>query len=287
MKADEQLHQPVDCTQSDAEIVSDFLQTSLAKQGTLELLYMKRTANPGDTWSGHVSFPGGRQQASDADDLETAVREVWEEVGLSLSSTTYPTRKGATHYETGKGDAKFVLLGRLCDRQIFGGGKAVKGFAMSQFVFLQVSGGDTHFTLHEKEVNAVLWAPVDALNLRAVQYRDILLPYRVLSLQSYLPDYLNRLVGLDMMRFPSIALHKLPGAEIVHNRVLQEGESNEAFTLWGMTLRATGVILQFAGHPRLDWPPALVDNHILNLVIRVWASTIARFRPDIVKTWWN
>jgi len=31
-------------------------------------------------WSGHVAFPGGRQEEEDKDDFETAKRETMEEV---------------------------------------------------------------------------------------------------------------------------------------------------------------------------------------------------------------
>lgn len=34
---------------------------------------------------GQISFPGGRVQASDADAVDTALRETWEEVGLARS----------------------------------------------------------------------------------------------------------------------------------------------------------------------------------------------------------
>ncbi|KNC70309.1 hypothetical protein SARC_17166, partial [Sphaeroforma arctica JP610] len=68
--------------------------------------------NPGDTWSGHVSFPGGRQQESDTDDRDTAIREVYEEVGVSLAPTQHPTRPAKD------ADTRFVCVGRLDDRQV-------------------------------------------------------------------------------------------------------------------------------------------------------------------------
>lgn len=50
-----------------------------------EVLLMKRAERPGDHWSGHVSFPGGRASPEDRDLLATAVRETREEVGMDLS----------------------------------------------------------------------------------------------------------------------------------------------------------------------------------------------------------
>ena len=46
---------------------------------TAEILYILRQASPTDPWSGQVGFPGGRRQASDADDYAVAVRECREE----------------------------------------------------------------------------------------------------------------------------------------------------------------------------------------------------------------
>src|SRR5215212_8984002 len=43
--------------------------------GALELLLIKRAEYEGDPWSGHVAFPGGRQEPDDASLQDTAVRE--------------------------------------------------------------------------------------------------------------------------------------------------------------------------------------------------------------------
>lgn len=50
----------------------------------LDLLLIRRAEHPGDPWSGHVSFPGGRVEPTDRDTRAAAARETWEEVGLSL-----------------------------------------------------------------------------------------------------------------------------------------------------------------------------------------------------------
>lgn len=50
----------------------------------LDLLFIERAHRPGDPWSGHVSFPGGRAEPTDADTLQTAMRETHEELGLDL-----------------------------------------------------------------------------------------------------------------------------------------------------------------------------------------------------------
>lgn len=69
-----------------------------ADGGDHELLFIKRSENPDDPWSGHMAFPGGRVEPGDADVLATARRETLEEVGVDLE------RDG-------------VVLGRLPDIQ--------------------------------------------------------------------------------------------------------------------------------------------------------------------------
>ncbi len=51
-----------------------------------EVLLMERAARPGDRWSGHISFPGGRESPEDPDLRATAIRETCEEVGLDLEA---------------------------------------------------------------------------------------------------------------------------------------------------------------------------------------------------------
>ena len=49
-----------------------------------EILLIKRAEHPLDPWSGHIAFPGGRQDPDDTDSLATAMRETREEVGIDL-----------------------------------------------------------------------------------------------------------------------------------------------------------------------------------------------------------
>lgn len=49
------------------------------------VLLIRRAERPGDPWSGQMGLPGGRSGPSDADLLQTAIRETREEVGISLS----------------------------------------------------------------------------------------------------------------------------------------------------------------------------------------------------------
>ena len=52
--------------------------------GDVELLMIRRASYPGDPWSGHIAFPGGRQEEGDASLEHTAIRETWEETAVDL-----------------------------------------------------------------------------------------------------------------------------------------------------------------------------------------------------------
>ncbi len=58
------------------------------------VLLIRRADRAGDPWSGHIAFPGGGREEADADLLETAIRETWEEVGLRLERATCVGRLG-------------------------------------------------------------------------------------------------------------------------------------------------------------------------------------------------
>jgi len=49
------------------------------------VLLIRRAERQSDPWSGHWSFPGGRRDPTDADPLDTALRELEEECGVRLA----------------------------------------------------------------------------------------------------------------------------------------------------------------------------------------------------------
>ena len=74
----------------------------------LSLLFIQRASHPGDRWSGHIAFPGGRVDAADASPRHAAERETREEVGLEIDES--------------------MLCGRLDDLRGFSESILVSGF---------------------------------------------------------------------------------------------------------------------------------------------------------------
>ena len=53
------------------------------------LCMIRRAKKETDYWSGHMAFPGGREENKDASLRETALRETHEEVGISLQEEQF------------------------------------------------------------------------------------------------------------------------------------------------------------------------------------------------------
>jgi len=105
-----------------------------------QVLLIRRAEHPGDAWSGHMAFPGGREDPEDENLLATAIRETFEELALDLR-------------QAGR------LLGQLPPLPAVARGRPV-GMTIVPFVFeLTV---DAAFRYSEEVVEAV-WAPIDPL----------------------------------------------------------------------------------------------------------------------------
>lgn len=103
----------------------------------LEIAFIQRAFNPDDRWSGHLAFPGGTREEFDITDLDAALRETQEEVGIDLSPDE--------------------LLGRLDDVHAARAG-AMMDFYIRPFVFYVQRDFDV--TLSPSEVAEFFWIPL-------------------------------------------------------------------------------------------------------------------------------
>jgi 8-oxo-dGTP pyrophosphatase MutT (NUDIX family) len=105
-----------------------------------QVLLIRRAEHPGDAWSGHMAFPGGRQDPEDEDLLATAVRETFEELALDLR-------------QAGR------LLGRLAPLPAVARGRLV-GMTIVPFVFELTADAELAYS---DEVAEAVWVSLDPL----------------------------------------------------------------------------------------------------------------------------
>jgi 8-oxo-dGTP pyrophosphatase MutT (NUDIX family) len=110
-----------------------------ASDGRAELLFIKRVEREGDSWSGQIALPGGREDEDDGSLQRTAIRETWEEIGLDL----------AANGET---------LGALDD--VAPRTPVLPPIAVRPFVFTVPAHAGT---VNGAEVSEVFWVPLDLL----------------------------------------------------------------------------------------------------------------------------
>lgn len=104
--------------------------------GGLEALFIERTRNEADPWSGQMALPGGMVETDDTGARGAAERETLEEVGIDLTEA--------------------LFVGRLDDMQ--GRHRAHRsGIVVSGFVFFDEHGQEA---VPNYEVADVVWEPL-------------------------------------------------------------------------------------------------------------------------------
>ncbi len=169
--------------------------------GGLELLFIRRAEHEKDPWSGHMGFPGGREEADDRDLEATAVRETLEETGLDLAEDG--ERLGALD------EVKALARGRPVD------------LVIAPFVFRlrrRLEGAPSH------EVVSLHWLPLErvaapeARSLLQYQYEESVLELPCLRIDGLV------IWGLTYRMFESL---RLILGEAGTGTLVKGGESGE------------------------------------------------------------
>jgi 8-oxo-dGTP pyrophosphatase MutT (NUDIX family) len=104
----------------------------------LRMLFIHRAHHPQDPWSGHMAFPGGRQDPEDANLRVTIHRETKEEVGIDL-------------------DLHGEYLGRMAELQAMARGRPIS-MTVAPFVYLISSEATPE--PDPVEVQDIIWVPL-------------------------------------------------------------------------------------------------------------------------------
>lgn len=104
----------------------------------LHMLFIHRAHHPHDPWSGHMAFPGGRQDPEDTDLRVTIHRETREEVGIDL-------------------DRHGEYLGHMMELQAMARGRPLS-MTVSSFVYLVSS--EATLEPDPAEVQDTIWIPL-------------------------------------------------------------------------------------------------------------------------------
>lgn len=240
---------------SSAQNVSDVLEAAEAIDNNgqspdlslAQILFIKRAKNKRDRWSNHIALPGGRRDPQDASDVDTAIRETAEEVGIDLKS-----------------DA--VYVGPLDQRYVKVSWASRTMMTLCIYVFV-VTDPNVKVTLQPTEIADAFWHPISELFMPSYWSQEHVHIGGRLGLQNSLifPRFthamINKVVG-DMY-FGAIDLWRCD---------VKAGTPPEK--LWGLTL---GVIVDFLEVCRpgsvisLVRPPHMAywDNRLVSKILSI------------------
>lgn len=111
----------------------------------VQLFYIKRSDAKEDRFSGHLAFPGGKQDEGETL-LETAIRETDEEVGFDL-----------------KNKEQFAFIKQYPKTIPFFYMPKNRRMFINPFVFVQLTFDDIPIIYHEREVQSSIWTSLEFL----------------------------------------------------------------------------------------------------------------------------
>lgn len=215
------------------ENLDEYIQ-NLSEDAVGEVLFIKRAENPRDRWSGHIAIPGGRQDAGETD-VQTAIRETYEEVGIDLNRNGF-------------------FVGGLDQRLLRISWGSRIAMVLCPYVFV-LNNPDVEIIPQWSEVCSCFWIPISQLiDPDRHTYHVVPVGDRLgLHWMGPLRHIITYQVG--NMRFSAINLYPL--------RQLTQSLRTTPFPLWGVTLGVMSDFLEIynPGHfndylslPTLDGP---------------------------------
>lgn len=190
-----------ECPQSEKETdIQSFFSNTWVQEGDPEVLFIKRAGRRGDRWSGHIALPGGKRDPEDTDDLETAIRETREEIGLDLTT------------------ANCLHVGNLPERVVTTTWGKDALMVLCPYIFI-LTGPVPVLRPQPTEVAALHWVPLRALlapSLRTREYVDTssrMAKQGGVVLQKLLRFLLGRMMFSAVQLTPSESLYatSIPG----------------------------------------------------------------------------
>jgi len=198
------------------------LTSSSFESAQLDLLYIKRTERVSDRWSGHIAFPGGNAKP-DEKEVDCAVRETFEEVGIDLSD-----------------ESQFLLLGAA---KIHRTARVLTRHFVRPLVWLSFAPQEPRLALDPREVFAAFWVPI--ASFRQVESLPVLAALeppvweewlRILALQQ----------GVTSFSYPGLRLR--PKQVFFSSELAPPAKLDGIiYNLWGVTLDLTVHLLQLGG----------------------------------------
>ncbi|KAI8896683.1 NUDIX hydrolase domain-like protein [Globomyces pollinis-pini] len=190
-------------------------------------MFIRRAFSPRDRWSGHIAFPGGKQDKGETD-RETVERETLEEIGLDLKSKD------------------FQYLGRLNDRDVKAPASRRTLMVLCCFIYIQLNHNTPTMTLNEDEIQSIYWVPITNL-VDSKVWEPI-----YFNISNHLfPKQVNALIGgfleaaVGGFSFFGIPIDE-SYCEISTGK--QVNLTAKKYPLWGLTLWMTSDLLTLMGY---------------------------------------
>ncbi|KAH9268467.1 hypothetical protein BASA83_009310 [Batrachochytrium salamandrivorans] len=234
----------------------------LKDPSSVQVLYIRRATRLQDRWSGHMAFPGGKNEPGETQ-LQAAQRETLEEVGLDLSSND------------------FIHMGDLDDREIHTPVTRRRLMIISSSVFLQLASTTPPMTLCSDEVAATYWIPIDVFRA-ANQYPRTSMPWMhinndIIPTRSLMPS----LAHYGISRNLQYLMRTLSG-QCQYAGVQVPNSPKDALPVWGMTLWLTSDLVALASGVSPDSDSVLATKatgiySMPDIHWCVWILTLARY----------